>query len=452
MSTKNIAKDLTEQHVHQLMALLQTQQITAKALAQAYLDKIARENPSIHAYVETYATEAMNEAHQADIRIQSGTAGPFCGIPYAVKDMIDVKGKRTGLGSKSSASYTAHDDALVVKRLRAAGMVMLGKVHTVEFAYGAWGTNQHLGAPKNPHKTDQHYITGGSSNGSGAAVAAQLAPWALGTDTGGSIRIPSSFCGLTGLRPTLGLIPTAGIKELAPSLDTVGPLARCVQDAELLYYLLSNQMQPTSADQKVYSLEGIRIAVLADSERASVQAETLKHYEESITQLRRQGAQIDVIELPASLDSFAQLCANMIAYEGYPALQTILENHAEPVDAEVRERFAVAKEMCPTDYEHLLNQQRTLRAKFDFTLKNYDALLTPTTIGSAIPLHAVASTTWIPAALTRFASILSYPALATPNGIDQQGLPTSIQIIGLPNTEAKLFKIAKGLSYEKPNN
>ncbi|MDB5753933.1 MAG: amidase, partial [Massilia sp.] len=208
-------------------------------LIDALLERIATHDPKLHAFVAVYAVQARREAQAADRVIRSGRAlGPWHGIPIAIKDIIDIEGQVTTGGSASRLEHRATTTATVVRRLESQGMIVLGKTQTVEFACGAWGTNQHMGTPWNPWDAATPRTPGGSSSGSGVAVAARLAPWALGTDTGGSIRMPASWCGVTGLKTTIGRISTHGILPLSPTLDTPGPIARTVRDVALLYDLL----------------------------------------------------------------------------------------------------------------------------------------------------------------------------------------------------------------------
>jgi aspartyl-tRNA(Asn)/glutamyl-tRNA(Gln) amidotransferase subunit A len=208
-------------------------------VVDALLARIARLEPKLHAFVDVHAASARLAAEGADKAIRAGHAlGPLHGVPVALKDLIDLEGQITAGGSASQRQRRSTVTATIAKRMIAQGMIVLGKTHTVEFAMGGWGTNQHLGTPWNPWDPATARTPGGSSSGSGVAVAARLAPWAIGTDTGGSVRLPASFCGLTGLKVTIGRISTHGIIPLSSTLDTPGPMARSVEDAALLYDVL----------------------------------------------------------------------------------------------------------------------------------------------------------------------------------------------------------------------
>src|ERR1700736_6456822 len=224
---------------HRLAAEIAARRLSPVDVAEALLARIAAHDPKLHAFIDVYADEARLAAAAADKAIRSGHAvGPLHGVPIALKDLIDLEGRITTGGSMVWRGGRSAGAGGPARRLRAGGGVGFGKTHTVEFAMGGWGTNQHLGTPWNPWDPEVARTPGGSSSGSGVAVASGMAPWAIGTDTGGSVRLPASWCGLSGLKTTIGRVSTYGILPLAPSLDTPGPLARSVEDAALLYSVM----------------------------------------------------------------------------------------------------------------------------------------------------------------------------------------------------------------------
>src|SRR5215469_11754117 len=205
-------------------------------IIEAFLARIAAQDQRLHAFIAVYADEARLAAEAADKAIRSGhQVGPLHGVPIALKDLIDLEGRVTTGGSAVWRDRRSPGTATLARRLIAAGMIVLGKTHTVEFAMGGWGTNHHMGTPQNPWDLQMLRTPGGSSSGSGVAVASAMAPWAIGTDTGGSVRLPASWCGITGLKTTIGRVSCHGILPLAPSLDTPGPMAHSVEDAALLF-------------------------------------------------------------------------------------------------------------------------------------------------------------------------------------------------------------------------
>ena len=231
--------ELAFRPVYELAAEMAAGKLTSTKLTETCLARIERHGEKLHAFVAVYAQEALRAAHAADEAIASGhRIGPYHGVPVALKDIIDMKGRVTTGGSKVWANRVSPRTATLARKLISAGMIVLGKTHSVEFAMGSFGTNTHMGTPWNPWDMKELRAPGGSSSGTGVAVAAGLAPWGIGTDTGGSVRIPASWCGLAGLKTTIGRISVHGVLALSHTLDTPGPLCRSVEDAALLYNLL----------------------------------------------------------------------------------------------------------------------------------------------------------------------------------------------------------------------
>ncbi|GJD76824.1 hypothetical protein GCM10007886_43980 [Methylobacterium gregans] len=263
---------------------------------EALLARIEAQDPKFRAFTAVYAADARLAAEGADRAIRSGhTVGPLHGVPVALKDLVDLDGRITMGGSAAHRARVAAGTATVARRLIAQGMIVLGKTHTVEFAYGGWGTNQHLGTPWNPWDLQTPRTPGGSSSGTGVAVAARMAPWGLGTDTGGSVRLPASFCGLSGLKVTVGRISTHGIVPLSTTLDTPGPMARTVEDAALLYRAMSgpDPLDPTTRGIEPHDplptlyrgVRGLRLARMPESERDGVDAAVLAAYDRALDTL-----------------------------------------------------------------------------------------------------------------------------------------------------------------------
>ena len=236
---RSSARDPALLPIHILSTEIGARRLASIDLVDGLLERIRAADPKLHAFVEVYAEDARFAAEAADKAIRSGhSIGPLHGIPIALKDLIEIEGKVTTGGSLVWRDRQSRCTATLARRLIAAGLIVIGKTHTVEFAMGGWGTNQHRGTPWNPWDPKTAHTPGGSSSGSGVAVAAGLAPWAVGTDTGGSVRLPASWCGLSGLKTTIGRVSTYGILPLSPTLDTPGPLARSVEDAALLYQVM----------------------------------------------------------------------------------------------------------------------------------------------------------------------------------------------------------------------
>ena len=260
--------------------------LTSAVLTERLLERIRRLDDKLHAFVVVYGEAALDAAEAADRAIRSGHAvGPFHGLPVALKDIIDLEGRVTTGGSMVWRDRVSPTTATLARRLIGAGMIVLGKTHTVEFAMGGWGTNEHMGTPWNPWDLEVHRTPGGSSAGSGVSVAAGLAPWAIGTDTGGSVRLPAAWCGLAGLKTTIGRISTHGVLPLSNTLDTPGPLCRTVEDAAHLYLAMAGpdpldpktQRQPVEDPRPSLKLgvAGMRLARMPEAERAGVDGEVL---------------------------------------------------------------------------------------------------------------------------------------------------------------------------------
>jgi len=276
---------------HRLAAEIAARRLSPVDVVEVLLARIATYDPKLHAFIDVYSEDARLAAEAADKAIRSGHAvGPLHGVPIALKDLIDLEGRVTTGGSMVWRDRRSPATATLARRLIAAGMIVLGKTHTVEFAMGGWGTNEHLGTPWNPWDPELARTPGGSSSGSGGAVASGMAPWAIGTDTGGSVRLPASWCGLSGLKTTIGRVSTYGILPLAPSLDTPGPMARSVEDAALLYTVMQG---PDPLDSRTLSapapsdpmpglrrgIKGLRLARMPKAERAGCTAEKLAAYD-----------------------------------------------------------------------------------------------------------------------------------------------------------------------------
>src|SRR5438270_4482701 len=275
---------------HILASEIAARRLSPVDLVDALLSRIRAQDEKLHAFVEVYGEAARLAAEAADKAIRSGHAiGPLHGIPIALKDLIEIQGRVATGGSMVWRDRRSPVSATLARRLIAAGLIFIGKTHAVEFAMGGWGTNQHRGTPWNPWDPAVARTPGGSSSGSGVAVAAGMAPWAIGTDTGGSVRLPASWCGLTGLKTTIGRVSTYGILPLSPTLDTPGPMARSVEDAALLYQVMQG---PDALDPRTRGISpsdpmpmlrrgvrGLRLARMPEVERDGVDGEVLAAYD-----------------------------------------------------------------------------------------------------------------------------------------------------------------------------
>jgi len=294
---------------HRIRDALAAGELTCAALVDALLERIARDDAKLHAFVHVYAEEARAAAGAADAARRAGRAlGPLHGIPVAVKDIVDIEGRITTGGSKVWEKRVSPRTATLVQRMLGAGMIVLGKTHSVEFAMGSFGTNRYMGTPWNPRDPATHRAPGGSSSGTGVAVAAGMAPWGIGTDTGGSVRIPSSWCGIAGLKTTIGRVSCHGVLPLSTTLDTPGPMARSVEDAALLYNVLAgaDPNDPLTLRRAVEDpmpglrsgIRGLRLARMPAAERAGCEPGVLAAYDASLARLAELGATVVDARLP----------------------------------------------------------------------------------------------------------------------------------------------------------
>ena len=446
---------LAQLPMHALAAKLVSRDISPIDIVDACLDRIARLDSKLHTFVEVYDKEACLAAEAADKAIRSGYAvGPLHGIPIALKDLIELEGRVATGGTAVWRNRRATRTATLARKLISAGMIVIGKTHTVEFAFGGWGTNQHLGTPWNPWDAETHRTPGGSSSGSGVAVAARMVPCALGTDTGGSVRLPASWCGVTGLKTTIGRISTFGVLPLTPTLDTPGPMTRSVEDAAILLRVMqgADPLDPRTLALRDTDpmltlrrgVKGLRLARMPTAERDGVDADVLAAYDRSVDQLASMGADIVDLSLPRSFRDYGSTTGRIMAAEAYALLSQIVDNNELPLDEAVRPRIRGGAAISSREYLEVLAERETLKLEFAAITADIDALLTPVTTTAAIPIATVDQTS-TPAVFTRWVNYLDLCALAIPNGLTTSGLPLSLQIICRGGEEAMALRIGWAL-------
>ena len=403
---------------------------------------------NLHAFKLVCRERAFAEARGAEMALRAGQdLGPLHGIPYVAKDLFDVKGLPTCAGTSLLEDNIASEDAPVIKRLSQAGMILLGKTHTVQFAYGAVGINHDYGTPHNPWSRD-HYVPGGSSSGSAVAVAAGMAPVALGSDTGGSVRIPASLCGTTGLKSTVGRISRAGVYPLSWTLDSVGPLTRSVEDAAIMYQCLQGS---DLNDETTWSLKqhdvleglklgarGLRVAFAETAFWEDVHPEVEKAVRETAKVFEDIGAHVQSIEVPAAGDALELNRQGLIiAAEAYTLNKRLLEEHFDQLDPIVANRMIRGKGISAIEYLQNTMDWKDLRVKANASLRDVDVLIVPTTPIPAKPV-AEAETSFesyseINLAYLRNTSIgniLNLCGLSVPCGFTGEGLPIGLMLYG----------------------
>ena len=437
--------DIAWAPAHQLSDWLRDGELSASELVSACLDRIRRHDEKLHAFVSVYAEDALEAAKAAELARRAGHAvGPWHGVPVAIKDIVDMAGRITTGGSAVWRQRRSEVTATLVRRLTAAGMIVLGKTHTVEFAMGSWGTNEHLGTPWNPWDRSAARAPGGSSAGSAVSVAAGLSPWSIGTDTGGSVRIPAAYCGLTGLKTTIGRVSCHGVLPLSSTLDTPGPLCRDVKDAANLFDVLRG---PDPQDRSTLGLpeyeptaclsqraDGWVLGCLPASERDGVAAEVLNAYDQALDVWRTLGATIVEARVPVSFAELGQEVGRIIGAEGNSYVGDLVDDPALPIDSDVRPRIQLGKTLTARDYIELLRRKDAVTAGFEDAWTGLDAIVTPTAQSVAPPLADI-DQGGTAAAFTRPFNYLGRCALAVPAGYSTAGLPLSVQVACAPYRE-----------------
>lgn len=434
-------------------------EFTSVALVTELLARIRTYDPILSAFVEVYGDAALLAARDSDGRRSRNQAkGPLDGVPFAVKDLFDVEGHATLAGSKASTPAAASQSATAVRRLLAEGMVLLGKTHTVEFAYGSWGTNPSCGTPVNPRDSLVQRVPGGSSSGSGVAVAAGLVPVALGTDTGGSVRSPSALCGIVGMKTSLGLVGRGGVQPLALVFDTVGPMTRSVEDAALIQAALQGEDpdDPATfgvprADSLVDLDKGVAGLTLRYPTMENLKAAEpgiLDRFKETLADLEAMGAVLDETPLPHPLETYATLTANITTVEAWSRYRHLIEKENSLVDPEIATRMSRGRTMSITDYLGYLEQRRLMQTEFHRYFAGANAVLLPSSPITAKPIEGIHNTNAPFGLFTRLANLMDLPSLSIPMG-DAEGLPTAVQIMVRRYADPLAFRIGRALEIQR---
>ncbi len=426
-------------------------------VTQYYLDRIESYDSVLNAFITVCADEVMQSAKEADAQLAAGNRkGVLHGIPLALKDLFFTKGVRTTAGSKRSERNWVESDAKVWTRLKDAGALLLGKTNLHEFAYGTTTENPHYGAVHNPW--DLMRIAGGSSGGSAAAVAAELAPASLGTDTGGSVRIPAACSGVVGLKPTYGLVSKQGVVPLASSLDHVGSLTRSVRDAALLLQILAgyDPQDPTSEriPEERYdrligtSLRGVRIAYNESFFFADTDDQVENRVRHVLDLCVQAGAYVEQVDIPMIFD-VAEAQTVTIASEALLVHEKWLAESPDLYGEDVRKRLESGQGYTAVQYARAAGFRAQVRRSWEELFARVDVLLTPTLPFLATPIGDRVVTVRggeqkIRSNLTRFTNpfnLTGLPALSIPCGVSREGLPMSVQVVGSPFSEARLLQI-----------
>ncbi len=429
-------------------ALLQAGELSASDLAAACLAVIEAKNPALNAFFSVFERWQPHRPTSKTAPLHK----PLLNIPLAIKDLIDVAGVPTAAGSpKFFGREPALKDAFAVEKLKQAGALIVGKTNTHEIALGLTGLNPHTGPVRNPH--DPTRITGGSSSGSAAAVAAGMALGALGTDTGGSIRVPSALCGVVGFKPTFGRVSLRGVLPLSWNLDHVGPIAKTVEDAAILYETIAgyDPLDPNSVatqnQREIAQNRILRCALAVGNYVEEAEPGVLMAVHQVAEVFRALGHEVFEVEI-SRLREAAQANGTMVIADAAAFHRERFATHPEWFGADVRERLERGRAVTSTEYILARRVQAEMKRYFELFFEQYDVLLLPTTAVVAAPIEGLNSAAYAPK-LTRFTApfnLTGLPALTLPCGwVD--GLPVGLQIVGKAWSEAIVLQA--GISYER---
>lgn len=469
--------NITELTVHELKEKLEKKELTSYEITKAYIEKIEEKEKDVQAFVTTLEKDALEKAEEIDKKIASGEiVEKLAGIPIGIKDNICTKGVKTTCSSKMLENFVAPYDATVMEKINSENLINLGKLNMDEFAMGGSTEHSYFHVTRNPWNLNK--VPGGSSGGSAAAVAAGMVPWALGTDTGGSIREPASFCGVVGLKPTYGLVSRYGVVAFASSLDQVGPITKDVTDSAMLLNIITgkDKMDSTSVERPKVDytkalkndVKGLKIAVPKELFAEGINEEVKESLEKAIETYKKLGAEISEVSLNIAeyaLASYyiiacAEASSNLGRFDGvryghrakeFNNLKELYRNsRTEGFGPEVKRRIILGTYVLSSGYYDAYykkaQQVRTLvMNKFKSVFDNYDVILTPTSptvafdIGSKIndPLAM-----YLADICTVSVNIAGLPGISIPCGVDKEGMPIGMQLIGNRFTEETLLNAA----------
>ena len=468
---------ITELTVHELIEKLKNRELTSTEITQSYIDRIKEKEPEVQAFVTTLEDEAIKQAKEIDEKRATGEIeNNLAGIPIGIKDNICTKGIKTTCSSHMLENFVSPYDATVVEKLKSENLIDLGKLNMDEFAMGGSTEYSYFHKTYNPWNLNK--VPGGSSGGSAAAVAANMVPWALGSDTGGSIRQPSSFCGVVGLKPTYGLISRYGLVAFASSLDQIGPITKDVEDSAILLNLIAehDEKDTTSADiaKKDYTknlkndIKGKKIGVPKEFFGEGINAEVKEKLQEAMETYKELGAEVEEFSLDIAKYSLAtyyiiacaEASSNLGRFDGIrygyrtPEFSNLKElykkSRSEGFGSEVKRRIILGTYVLSSGYYDAYykkaQQVRTLvMNEFQKAFEKYDVILTPTSPTVAFDIGSKSNNPlemYLADICTVSVNIAGLPGISIPCGVDKEGMPVGMQLIGNKFEEEKLLNIA----------
>ncbi len=465
--------DLNTLTIKKARLSLDNKEFTATQLAQAYLDEIKKKNGELNAYLEIF-DDVLEQAKQADLLLAKGESYPLLGIPLAIKDVILIQGRKVSASSKMLENYVASYDATVIKKLRKQGAVFLGRTNTDEFAMGGSTENSAFGVTKNPHDTNR--VAGGSSGGSASVVAGNLALGALGSDTGGSVRLPASFCGIVGMKPTYGNTSRYGLIAMGSSLDCIGPIAKNAEDAEIIYTAITgyDELDSTSITDAIYpktKKTDMTIGVpwsLVNMD--GVHKEVKENFTQSIKNLEKIGYKIKDISiknLEIALAIYyiimpAEASTNLARFDGVRyglhkngknLMEDYMQTRASGFGPEVRRRILLGTYVLSAGYYDAYYgkaqvARNMLKKEFDKAFEDVDIIATPTSTYVAWKIGEKSDpiSTYLEDIFTVTANIVGVPAISIPSGfteVEGKNLPLGIQFMAPNGREDFIFDVSK---------
>ena len=477
--------NITELTVHELQEKIKSKELTITQIVEAYCETIKEKESKVDAFITLQIEEAIEKAKKLDEEIANGKEpSSLAGIPIGIKDIICTKGVRTTAGSKMLENFIAPYDATVMEKINGEEMISLGKLNMDEFAMGSSTEHSYFKKTKNPW--DLTRTPGGSSGGSSAAVAANMVPWALGTDTGGSIRQPASLCGVVGLKPTYGLVSRYGVIAYASSLDQVGVFTKDVEDCAILLNVIAgkDEKDTTSVDagKKDYTeslnkdIKGLKIGVPKEFFGEGINVEVKQSLMQAIEEYKKLGAEVeefslDLAELSLAtyyIISCAEASSNLGRYDGiryghrakeYNNVKELFKNsRSEGFGEEVKRRIILGTYVLSSGYYDAYykkaQQVRTLvKGKFDEAFAKYNVILTPTAPTTAFKIGEKTNNPlemYLSDICTVSVNVAGLPGISIPCGVDSQGLPIGMQLIGKKFDEETIIKVAH--AYERQAN